>query len=295
MPAPSYHLAAGHEASYAVSQEGNTTVAVYSRPPLNFREVYVGAASLELGWVSTGKSRSWQVTETILDPTPAPHTETLAADGQTQIVNVELGNKMFPASGLIDTNIDGEIMAPAIHFDVPHGYDLWVFLLRSPWFPLKVNVEKSPLNIAHNSAQATAEVESINPDEGGEGSLRADLSVHGEGFKQVTLSMQRSMKRASVEETLGELTSGMETFNWKPKIRNFDVLLVTPSNVNLGAFVEFLKYLGAEVNQGGFWSPTLLNYFLLCDGLNMGYRLRLSGEKHVLGHEKDEAVVMLKP
>ncbi|MGA3112789.1 MAG: hypothetical protein ABSE15_12340 [Candidatus Bathyarchaeia archaeon] len=189
MPVPSYNMAVGHEASYAVSQDANTTVAVHNSKPLKFREIYVGAASLEFGWVSTGKTSSWISSETMLDPTPAQHSETLADDGQTQIINVELGSKMFPATGLVDPSFGGEIIAPAIHFDVPHGYDLWIFLLRSPWFPIKINVEKSLLNIAHNLAQATAEIESVNLNVG-EQTLRADVSVHGDGFKEVQLSIK---------------------------------------------------------------------------------------------------------
>jgi hypothetical protein len=286
-------MAVGHEASYAVSQDANTTVAVHNSKPLKFREIYVGAASLEFGWVSTGKTSSWISSETMLDPTPAQHSETLADDGQTQIINVELGSKMFPATGLVDPSFGGEIIAPAIHFDVPHGYDLWIFLLRSPWFPIKINVEKSLLNIAHNLAQATAEIESVNLNVG-EQTLRADVSVHGDGFKEVQLSIWRSMKRASLEENLGRLISGMETFGWKPTVRNFDMLLVTQSSMNLGAFADFLKYLGAEIHAGTFF-PSMPTYFLLCDGLNMNYSLRLTGEKHLLGHEKDETAITLKP
>jgi hypothetical protein len=78
-------------------------------------------------------------------------------DGQSQVVNAELCNRMFPATGLIKTNVTGEMKAPAVHFDLPYAFDLWVVLLRSPWFPLKIGIEKS-LTIAHGSAQAMAEV-----------------------------------------------------------------------------------------------------------------------------------------
>jgi hypothetical protein len=288
-------MASGHEASYGVSQDGNTTVAVHSVKPLNFRGICVGAASLAFGWDSDGKSRHWRFAPTISDPTPAQYTETLADNGQTQIINVNLGNKMLPTSGLIDQNLSGEIIAPAIHFDVPHAYDLWVFLLRSPWFPLNIIVEKSSLNISHNLAHATAEIERISPDLGSEQSLRVDVSVHGEGFNLVKLIMRRSTKRVSLDEELGELTSGMQTFSWKPTIRNFDVLLVTPSNMDFGAFVDFLKYLGAEIHQGKFMPASLPNFFLLCDGLKVSYQLSLTGEKHILGQEKDETAIMLKP
>lgn len=276
MSVPSYNLASGHEASYSVSEDGNTTVGVRNANPLNFREVYVGAASLEFGWVSTGKSRSWTANATIIDPTPAHHTEMLADDGITQIINVELGKKMFPASGLVDPNFEGEIVAPAIHFDVPHAYDLWVILLRSPWFPMKIEVEKSSLNISHNFAQATAQIEVVD-DVGGGQMLRADVLLHGEGFKRVWLSLKRIARGTitrgtSTEETLGEVTS-TGTFTWKPSMRDFNLLLVTPSKIDINDFVGFVKSLGADAKSSGFFAPTLNSGFLLCDGFNMTYTL----------------------
>ena len=150
-------MTGGQEAWYNISQTGNTTVSVRSTSLMKPRAVYVGTAGLEFMWVSSGKSSHWQFTPTLLDPAPAHYTETIMEDGQSQVVNVELGNRMFPATGLIKTNATGEIKAPAVHFDLPYAFDLWVVLLRSPWFPLKIGIEKS-LTIAHGSAQAMAEV-----------------------------------------------------------------------------------------------------------------------------------------
>lgn len=287
-------MANGHEASYSVSQSGNTTISVRSSSPMKFRAVYVGTASLEFYWVSSGKSSHWQFTPTLLNQEPAQYSEANTDDGQGQIISVDFGNKMFPAAGLLKTNITGEIIAPAIHFDLPHAYDLWVLPLRSPWFPLNIGVEKSPLNISHDSAQATAQIESNISNTSDEKLLRADVSVHGEGFKKVWLTLQRSVSRASTEETIGELTSELQTFTWKPTINNFDVVLVTYSNMSLEQFLDFLKYLGAETHYSllslGSFTP---NNFLLSDGLSMGYTLRLTGEKHIFGHERDETKITL--
>jgi hypothetical protein len=286
-------MASGYEASYDVSQNGNTTVFVRSSSPMKFRAAYVGTGSLEFMWVSSGKSSHWQFTPTLLDQMPAQYSETTSDDGKGQMISVEIGNRLFPAAGLLKTNVTGEIRAPAIHFDLPHAYDLWVFLLRSPWFPLKIDIEKSPLIISHGSAQATAQIESNFANFGDIKSLRADVSLYGEGFKRVWLTLKRSVNRASVEETLGELTSGMETFTWKPTLRNFDVVLVTYSNMSLTQFLDFLKYLGAETHQSFLTGSYMSSNFLLCDGLTIGYRLSLTGEKHLLGHERDETRITL--
>ena len=294
--APSYNIASGHEAWYTTKQDGNTTVSIRSTSPMNFRKAYVGTASLEFYWVSSGKSTHWQFTPTLLDPTPAQTSETKGEDGASQIIDVELGNRMFPATGLIKPNITGEIRVPAVHFDVPNAFDIWVFILRSPWFPIKVNTEKTTLKIAHGSAQAMAQIENSNAILNDGTTLRADISVYGEGFKRIWLTMQRTVQRASDGETIGEVTSDMQTFSWKPSTRNFDVVLVAPSNMYLNSFLDFLKYLGAEINKSFFaFGSYMPNKFLLCDGPAMNYTLKLSGEKHFLGHENDETKITLTP
>jgi hypothetical protein len=287
--AASFNMANGYEASYSISQTGNATVSVRSSTPMKARAVYVGAASLEFLWVSSGKSSHWQFTPTLLDQTLA-QTEVISETEKTQVVNVELGNRMFPATGLIKTNAVGEIRAPAVHFDLPYAYDLWVFLLRSPWSPLKINIEKSPLTITHSSAQVMAQIETSNFDE--RKSLRVDVTVNGEGFKRIWLSLKRNVKRASLEETLGEVVDGMETFTWKPITTNFDTVLVTSSNMSLGAFLDFLKSLGADAKQSllGAYMPS---DFLLCDGSGIDYTLRLRGEKQIFGHEEDKTKITL--
>ncbi len=296
MSVPSYNLADGFEASYSVSQDGNTIVAVRCQKPLKFREIYVGTGRLAFRWVSSGKSRSWQFTPSLVDPTPAAHSETLADDGVTQTFTVNLGGKMFPASGLVNVNMEGEIFAPAIHFDMPHTYDLWVFLLRSPWFPLKIAVEKSSLSIAHNMAQAAAQIDSVSMNGGGEQMLRGNLSVHGEGFTRVRVTMRRSTENSSLEEQLGEVADEMQTFTWKPNVSRFDLMLVTTSSGNLNAFADFLKYMGAPIVPRTFFDfVQLQSPFLLSDGLNMTYQLKLIGDKHILGHENDETAVRLEP
>lgn len=289
--APLYNLASGREAWVNVSPTGNTTISVRSTEPLKPRAVYVGTASLEFMWVSSGKSSHWQFTPTLLDPTPAQFTQTPPEDGQGQVTTVDFGNRMFPATGIVRTNVTGEIRAPAVHFDLPHAFDLWVILLRSPWFPLKVNVKKSPLTIAHDNAHVMAEVEPINFDEAK--SLRIDASVQGEGFKRVWVTLKRSVNRASIEEEIGEVTGGAGSFTWKPFLRNFDFALVTSSSMTLSDFIGVLNYLGAEAKQGFFSLSAMPNAFLLCDGPTMDYTLSLKGEKHLIGHEEDKTKITL--
>jgi len=142
----------GNEVWVNLSQSGNTTVSVRGTSPIKPRAVNVGSASLGFMWVSTGKSTHWQFTPTLFESNLTQYTETPTEVDYMQIINVEMGNRMFPATGIIKTNITGQISAPAIHFDLPYATALWVFLLRSPWFPMRLVVEKTPLSIAHGSA-----------------------------------------------------------------------------------------------------------------------------------------------
>jgi hypothetical protein len=289
----SYNIAGGHEASYYVSPSGNTMVTVQSASPLKFRAVYVGTASLQFMWVSSGKSSHWQFTPSLMDPTPAQFSQ----DPQGQIISVDIGNRFFPAAGIIKTNATGEISAPAIHFDIPYATDLWVFLLRSPWFPMKVGFEKSPLTISHDSAEATAELQSsVSGIEGEADALKTFVSMHGQGFKKVSLTLKRSVGRESIMETLGELASGAETFTWKPAPANFNTILVANSYMTIGQFLDFLRSMGAETHSSFFTLGNFIaNTFMLGDSPAVNYTLQLVGEKGFFGHERDETKITLTP
>ncbi len=61
-----------------------------------------------------------------------------------------------------------------------------------------------------------------------------------------------------------------------------------------GAFLDFLKYLGAETHSSVLGFDSYVNNgFTLCDGSPMAYTLRLNGEKHIVGHERDETKITL--
>jgi hypothetical protein len=114
------------------------------------------------------------------------------------------------------------------------------------------------------------------------------------GFQEGLAYHAEKRHKSLVEETVGEVTGGIGTFTWRPFLRNFDVVLVTSSSMSLGAFVDFLKNLGADAKQSFFSLGSYIpNDFLLCDGPTMNYTLRLRGEKHFLGHEEDKTKISL--
>jgi hypothetical protein len=170
-----------------------------------------------------------------------------------------------------------------------------VFLLRSPWFPLKLDVEKTSLSVTYGSSRGMAFLYSQT--EQGEGALlKTDLSSAGEGFSRLWLSLRRSLAGFSIDEMIGEIKTRMDQFTWRPMIRSFNVLLIASSNVSLTSFSDFLRFLGADAKTSSFsFSGRYLpNDFVLCDGPALGYTLSLVGEKHLIGYEHDESKISLK-
>jgi hypothetical protein len=277
-----YNLTADNQAHYRLNENGEATVTVRSKTPLKPRAVYVGEASMQCMWVHSGKSSRWQFTPTILEPKQSKYTETM--DGQDQVITVELG-KITPASGLINSNVTGEIRASAVQFDLPYATDLWVFILKSTSEPLKITADKAALNIAHTLAYVTEEIE-IRDD-----TLRSYVTMHGEGFFGVQVNLKRRTTCSSSEETLTEIKYGAASITWKPIVRNFDVTLTTLSAMTLSNFLEFLKTFGAEINKGVF--SNLKSDFVLCDGPAIEYTLTLRGEKKYIGKEEDKTALNL--
>jgi hypothetical protein len=261
-----------HQATYTLNEDGSATVTVRSKKPLKPRAVNVGEAAMQSMWVHSGKGSHWTFMSGIAKPKQAQFTQVM--DGQEQVTTVEL-DKIMPASGVVDVSGCGEIHASAVHFDLPYAADLWIFILKSPQASFKVAAEKPMLNMAYTLAYATAQIE--NDQE----ALRTYVTMHGEGFTNLILSIQRHTTYCKTEEILTEFKYGAAAVIWKPTVRSFDVTLTTLSGVTHGGYLEFLKSLGAETQNGLFNS--LKSSFVLCDGPQIEYTLVLKGEKKYFG------------
>jgi len=276
----SYNLTAEQQAYHKLDEHGNATVTLRSKTPLKPRAVYAGEASMRCSWVHMEDSSRWHFNPTILNPTPAPYTQT--TDGQDHILTVEFG-KITPAHGLIDRNLNGEIRASAVHLNLPYANDLWVFILKSPTKPLKMSSDKTTLNIAHTLAYVTQKVEPK------EDILHSYVTMHGEGFTEVTVNLKRRVAYGEAEEVLAQLKFGASAITWKPIVRNFDITLTLSSVISLGEFVGFLRHLGAEAKEGALTS--LKSDFVLCDGPAIEYTLALRGDKKYIGKEEDKTAL----
>jgi len=183
----------------------------------------------------------------------------------------------------------GEIFTPAIHLDVPWGRDIWLFLLRSPWYPLKLKIEKTDLSVTHGADTGIASIYAS-----GDGGFSARVSVSGTGFKKVSLFMRRTIGSFVSDELVGEVVgSGTQDFNWKPIVRTFDLLLVTHGEMAESQLENIARGFGASITSAFLNWGSLAGDFIFCDGPLMGYSLHLKGDRGFLEHVEDTSGVTL--
>jgi hypothetical protein len=222
----------------------------------------------------------------MLDPQIIQPEEATDTDGG-QTLTFTLQESM-PAAGLLRRRWEGIFLAPAIHVDVPMGRDIWIFIIRSPWFPLKPSVGKPLLSIAHDQSIANASI-SILPT----GGLTAAVSNTGTSFKKVSLVMSRRVGEFVSEEVIGEVSSGTGNLSWRPIMRSFDLCFAMSSSMSMGELAGVAQGLGAQFSSGFFGPGSIIGDYVLCDGPRTGYSLLLRGDLGLLRHEEDSTQASL--
>ena len=273
-------MAGGVDASYAVAA-GRTTVAISSKERLKHRAVYVGTGQMTFHWVQEGKTQAWKCDISMVDPVATQVAETAGNDG-SQRLDVDLG-EVYPAGFLLQGRMVGTLTAPAIHVDVPFGSDVWVFLVRSPWFPLKLLIDRPVLTAEHDASRVTA---SLNAS--GDGSLNVQMAVDGTGFKSASLVVKRTLGSYSSDELVCELGAGSQAFTWKPIVRVFDLLLVTKGSISEPKLADIARGLGAQTSSGVFGGGSVEGDFVLCDGPATSYTWLLKGHRGLLENVEDQ-------
>ncbi|MDA4135007.1 MAG: hypothetical protein OK441_05510 [Thaumarchaeota archaeon] len=299
-------LVPGVIAEYEVA-EGRPTVILRSAAPLGYTAASYGLAAMAFVWESAGKSQVWRFYPEIPQSEPIQFEEK-AGVGGSQLLSVTLDG-FEPATGLLKGEMDGEFLAPAIHIEtsVHHmitGHspqdDIWLFLMRSPWFPLKLGIEKSSLSLTTDSGSATA---SISIAEDGSG-IAATISVSGTAYKKASLSMRRTVGDAVMsirrmvannisDELIGEVEAGTQTFAWKPIVRNYDLLLTTFGKMDISQIEDLARGFGATVSSGPILGGRVQGDLVLCDCPRIQYSLVLTGDRGWLKHDTDEGRVVV--
>lgn len=274
-----YSLVKGVEVEY-ITAAGKPAVRLRSGGLIKHRAIDGGAAQLLFHWVQEGKTQVWRFEPSMPEPRPVQAEET-QEDG-AQLLTMAL-DEILPATGVIKDRMQGVIAAPAVHIDVPWGPDIWMFLIRSPWFQLKQRIDRATLSVEHESGRAVA---SIGPS--GSGGILVELSVSGTSFKKASVSVRRTIGQFTSDELVGEVQTGTQTFTWDPIMRSFDLCLVTRATMKESDFVDLMRGLGASVSSGLFGGGAMQGDFVLCDGPSMGYSVILAGDSGFLEHPHDE-------
>jgi hypothetical protein len=140
----------------------------------------------------------------------AAQAEVRAREDGSQEIEVELQN-IFPAGLVLDGGLIGALTAPAVHINVPWLRDVWVFLVRSPWFPLRFQTDRPMLSLERNGSKATVLLGLPS-----DGSLTAQVALEGTGFKNASLVVRRTIGSHSADELVGEIEGSTRMFAWKP-------------------------------------------------------------------------------
>jgi hypothetical protein len=277
---PSLSFRKGVEASYSIVA-GETIVEIVSSSKLDVKAVHVGTGQMVFHWVSTGKTSSWKCDTSMLDPMAVQAEEKVGTDG-SQKLEVKLEN-VFPAGLLLQGRMVGTLIAPAVHVNVPWMRDVWVFLIRSPWFPLKFQLDKPGLFLQHDASTISAALNTS-----ADGSVAAQVILDGADFKKATLAVKRSLGSYSSEEVICEVEGGSQTSVWNPISRDFDLLLVTGEAIGEGELIKLAGGLSANMSHEYFSPGSVEGDFVLCDGPAASYSWVLTGHRGLLENAIDQ-------
>ena len=208
--------------------------------------------------------------------------ESTGEDGRQRLA---LGLKnVYPAGMILQGRMVGTLVAPAVHVDVPWGEDVWVFLIRSPWFPLKLQMGKAALSVAHDTGRASAALNVLD-----QGNVSAQMALEGKDFKSASLVVRRTLGPFSSNEVVADISVGPQAFAWKPISRVFDLVLVVKGTVTQGHIADVARGLGAQISSGILGGGSVEGDFVLCDGPATTYSWVLRGHRGMLENEEDSS------
>jgi hypothetical protein len=274
---PTLSLAGGIDANYEVAA-GKTSVVISSASKLNARSVSIGTGQMIFHWVQEGKTQAWRCDISLLEPRLVQPAD--VSTGGVQKLMVDMG-ELFPAGLLLQGRMVGTLLAPAIHFDIPWWQDVWVFLIRAPWFPLKLQLAKPVLTVSHGASRATATLSVSGA------SLSAQVTIEGTDYKGASLTVVRGIGSNTSKELVGEITAGNEAVQWTPIARTFDLLLVVHHSLSEKELAQVASGLGAQESQGFLGPGSMQGDYVLCDGPAIGYSLSLKGHRGLLENDED--------
>jgi len=194
----------------------------------------------------------------------------------------------FPCTGIVTSNGEGYMIAPALKLELGKGREIVLMLLSPSVRSHNVSVEKTVLAIPGEEAMMTLTAES--------GELRC-LGTLSTGSKGGRLILNRNPRlpvyKAGFNETLGKLKGpGQIRAVWRPVGRSFEelVLAFDPSTIcsfesNSLSFDRIPSHLsGREFKDSGS-----IDDYVIGDGIGVSYTIRLLSDRGLGRHSSDEA------
>ena len=194
----------------------------------------------------------------------------------------------FPCAGIVTSNGEGYVIAPALKLDVGKGREIVLMLLSPPAKPHNVSVEKTVLAIPGEEATMTLTAES--------GELRC-VGTFSARSKTAKLILNRNPRlpvyKSGFNETLGKLKGrGRISAVWKPVGRSFEelVLVFDPSSIcslqaNSLSFDNMPSLLSGTESKGTGDKED----YVIGDGIGVSYTIRLLFQRGLGRHSSAEA------
>ena len=215
-------------------------------------------------------------------PTRAEYTEE-----QGQITMEFDPTDRFPCTGIVTSNGEGYMIAPALRLDIGKGRNIVLMLLSPPTRPHSVLVEKNVLTIPDRDATVTVTT--------GNGEVRCQGTLSARS-KEAKIILNRNPRlpvyRAGFNETLNTLRErGHISTVWKPVGRGFEelVLVFDPSSIcsfqaNSLSFDKIPSHLAdPESKRTGNRGD-----YVVGDGIGVGYTIRLLLHRGLGRHSSDK-------
>jgi len=193
----------------------------------------------------------------------------------------------FPCAGIVTSNGEGYVIAPALKLDVGKGREIVLMLLSPPARPHNVSVEKTVLAIPGEEATMTLTAES--------GELRC-VGTFSARSKTAKLILNRNPRlpvyKAGFNETLGKLKGrGRISAVWKPVGRSFEefVLVFDPSNIcSFEANSLSFDKIPSHLRGREFKDSERIGDYVIGDGIGANYTIRLLLDRSLGRHSSDE-------
>jgi len=207
-------------------------------------------------------------------------------------------------SGIRTSTGEGYVISPAFKLDQTKGPNIVLMILAPRTTPYNLTIEKSVLAISKDEAEVTV------TSDGGE--LRCIGTISGQ-TKTARLILNRNAElpvyKSGFNQTLSEIKGqGQISATWKPVARSFEELVFAfyPSNIGANSLPgtnpnaitigsnalmpgainldAITNYLGAP----SFGDPSEFDDFVIGDGAEINYTLRLRIDRGLERHDSDE-------